>query len=99
MRRSYRDGWSFRTMLRPGHILLVSVALLAARPGSLKAGSLAKVWELDLKKAFQSEFSGPNPSFKVRSLSFSPDAQQIVVVLQGRAVLIRAQDPKSVLGK
>jgi len=86
-------------MLRLGHILLLSLALLIAWPGDLHAGSLAKVWELDLRKAFQADFSGPNPSFKVRSLSFSPDAQQVVIVLQGRALLIRAQDPRSILGK
>jgi hypothetical protein len=80
-------------------MLSLPLALLAAAwPGYLQAGGLEKVWEVDLKKALQGEHLGPNQSFKVKSLSFSPDAQQIVVLLEGSAALFQVQNPKTVLG-
>jgi hypothetical protein len=74
------------------------VLLMAASPGNVHAGSLAKVWEVDLKKVLQAEHLSHDQSFKVKSLSFSPDAQQIVVLLEGMAILFRVQDPKTVFG-
>jgi hypothetical protein len=66
----------------------MDLALLAASsPQYLRVGGLEKVWEVDLKKALQAEQLGREQSFKVKSLSFSPDAQQIVVLLEGSAVL------------
>ena len=52
-----------------------------------------------MKKALQAEQLGREQSFKVKSLSFSPDAQQIVVLLEGSAVLFRVRDPPTVLGR
>lgn len=86
-------------MLRPRHIRWLSLLLFSATwSAHAQAGGQEKVWELDLKKALKGELPA-NPSFKVKSLSFSPDAQQIVVVLQDRAVLIQGQNPKTVLAK
>jgi hypothetical protein len=63
----------------------------------LKAGGLEKLWEVDLKKALQAEHFGPDQSLKVNSLSFSPDAQQIAVLLGGTATLFRVHNPPAVL--
>jgi hypothetical protein len=86
-------------MFRLGHIPWLSLALLAAEwPGNLWAGSLEKVWEVDLREALQGEHPGAGQSYKVKELLFSPDAQQIAVFLMGGNIeLIRAQDPKTVL--
>jgi hypothetical protein len=65
----------------------------------LRAGTLSKVWELGLKKALQSENPGSGQSYKVVGLAFSPEAQQIVVRLSGKAVILQVKDPKSVLGQ
>lgn len=87
-------------MLRQGLIHCRVVALLAvAWSGHLRAGAIDKVWELDLKKALEGEHLGSGQSFKVVGLSFSPDAQQIVVRLIDKAVLFLAQDPTTVLGQ
>jgi hypothetical protein len=83
-----------KTMLR----LRLCLPLLAAIWSQyLKAGSLEKLWEVDLKKALQAEHLGPDQSLRVNSLSFSPDAQQIVVLLGGTAALFRVQNPPTVL--
>jgi len=89
----------FESVLRLRRIHWLPIALLvAASPDSIYAGSLAKVWELDLKKALQGEHLSHDQSFKVKSLSFSQDAQQIAVLLEGIAVLFHVPDAKPVLG-
>jgi len=86
-------------MLQAGLIRWLILALVAAAgSGHLRAGSLDKVWDLDLKKALQGEHPGSGQSFKVVGLSFSPDGQQIVVRLIDKAVLFSVQEPKTVLG-
>ncbi len=88
-------------MLRLRHIPWLPLALLAAAlPGNLRAGSLEKIWEVDLKEALQGEDRGAGQSYKVMKLLFSPDAEQIAVFLMGGNIeLVRAQDPKTVLGE
>jgi len=87
-------------MFRLGHIAWLSIVLLAVEwPWNLRAGSLEKVWDVDLKEALQGEHLGAGQSYKVKKLLFSPDAEQIAVFLMGGNIeLIRAQDPKTVLG-
>jgi hypothetical protein len=86
-----------KTMTRLRQVRWLSLLLLAAAwPQYLQAGSLEKVWEVELKAVLQ---PSPNQSFKVRSLSFSPDAQQIVVLLQNSTVLLQVQSPKTVAGQ
>lgn len=82
-------------------IAWLSFAFIAAvRPENLRAGSLEKVWEVDLKEALQREHSGAGQSYKVMKLLFSPDAEQIAVFLMGGNIeLIKAQDPEAVLGE
>src|ERR1700733_4976759 len=86
-----------KTMTRLRQVRWLSLLLLAAAwPRYLQAGSLEKVWEVELKAVLQ---PSPNQSFKVRSLSFSPDAQQIVVLPQNSTVLLQVQSPKTVAGQ
>jgi len=88
-------------MLRLGLIPWLSFALLAvALPGNLRAGSLEKIWEVDLKEALRGGHLGAGQSYKVTKLLFSPDAEQIAIFLMGGNIeLVRAQDPKTVLGE
>jgi hypothetical protein len=86
-------------MLRLGRAHRLSIAFLMVSLTCLQAGSLKKAWEVDLKKALQDEHLDSNESFKVRQVLFSPDGQQIAVMLQNSAILLRAQDPKALLGR
>ncbi len=87
-------------MLRLWHIHWFFLTLLATVASEhLQAAHLEKVWEVDLKKALQGEHLGRDQSFKVKSLSFSPDAQQLVILLEGSAALFRVQNPKTALGQ
>jgi|GEM_PF-6879583 len=87
-------------MLRLAHIPCLSFALLAAAcPANLRAASLEKVWEVDLKEALRGEHLGADQSYKVMKLLFSPDAEQIAIFVGGDIELVRAQDPKTVLGE
>ena len=82
-------------MLRRRPTLRLLVDLLAlSLYGRIQAGSLEKVWELDLKKAL-----GPSQSYKVIGLAFSPDAQQLVVRLTNETVLFQVREPKTILGR
>jgi hypothetical protein len=87
-------------MLRLGHIPWLSLALVAAEwPANLRAGSLERVWEVNLKEALQAKHPGAGQSYKVTKLLFSPDGEQIAVFLRGGDIeLVRAKDPKTVLG-
>jgi hypothetical protein len=87
-----------KNLLRLGHFLIV---LAAAFPGNLWAASLEKVWEVDLKEALHGERRAADQSFKVMKLLFSPDAEQIAVLLMGdnNIELVRAQDPNTSLGE
>jgi hypothetical protein len=86
-------------MLRLWHIRWLPIALLtAAWPQYLQSGSLEKVWEVDLKKALQGEHLDPPRSFKVNKVLFSPNAQQIAVLMAGGTVLFRMQDSQAVPG-
>jgi hypothetical protein len=78
---------------RPIHWLLLDLIALSWCE-RIQAGSLEKVWELDLKKAL-----GPGQSYKVVGLAFSPDAQQFVVRLSHEAVLLEVREPKTILGR
>lgn len=72
----------------------LSLALFAAAyPRYLQAGGLEKGWEVDLKKALQSEHLGRGQSFKVQGLSFSSDGQEVAVLLEGNAAVLRVYDP------
>jgi len=82
-------------MVPSGLARCLYLLLLAALSGCLQAGSLEKLWDLDLKKTLYGELPARH-SLKVESLLFSPDARQIVIVLPGRALLIRTQDPVAV---
>lgn len=74
--------------------------LVAVWPGSLRAGSLEKAWEIDLKTTLQSQNLGAGQSYKVTKVLFSPDSEQIAVfLLGGDIVLIQTQHPKTVVGK
>jgi hypothetical protein len=97
---SHPNVGSLKTRFRLGRIHWLPVALLAAAwPWYLRAGSLGKAWEVDLRTALQSEHLGPHQSFKVNELLFSPDGQQIAVLLAGRAALLRVQNPYTVVGQ
>jgi hypothetical protein len=83
-----------KNMLRLGLIRWLLLYLLSvAGSGRLLAGSLGKVWELDLKKAL-----GSGQSYKVVGLAFSPNAQQLVVRLIDKAVSFRRRGRKPLSG-
>ncbi len=74
--------------------------LAAVWQGNLQAGSLEKIWEVDLKKALQGEHFPAGRMYKVKKLLFSPDSEQIAIFLLGGNIeLVRAHDPKTILGK
>ena len=89
----------FKIMIRLWRTRWLPIALLAAGcPQYLQAGSLEKVWEVDLKKALQGERLDPPRSFKVNKVLFSPNAQQIAVLMARSTVLFRVQDSQAVPG-
>jgi hypothetical protein len=89
----------FKIMIRLWRTRWLPIALLAAGcPQYLQAGSMEKVWEVDLKKALQGERLDPPRSFKVNKVLFSPNAQQIAVLMAGSTVLFRVQDSQAVAG-
>lgn len=97
---SQQDSRALESTFRNRFARWLPCALLVASwLGNLRAEGPPKIWELDLKKAFEAEHLPRDQSYKVMGLSFSPDAQQIAVRLLDKAVLIRAQDPTVVIGK
>jgi WD40 repeat protein len=53
---------------------------MALGSGSVRAGSLRAVWEVDLRKAIQGHGVVHDPDLPVWSLTFSPDGSQLAVV-------------------
>ena len=78
--------------MRNRSVCLALIACLSV--ACLSAASLDKVWQVDLRTALGTEKLGPRLSLKVTGLQFSPDGQQIAVLVRGNSLFFHIQDPK-----
>jgi hypothetical protein len=78
------------------HSIFALVAALLAGQIFAQAGSLRKIWEVDLRKRLEKADVDRELGFWLYGLSFSPDSRQLAAVVGGgRLLVIQLQNPNA----